>query len=121
MKPFATLATGTLLATLLSAPAIGQPAAPLADIQPVPPGETLRPSSVRAVQQRLQTMGFYRGATDGVWGLNTQTAIEQFQQSRGLQPTGQLTPATIAAMGLSPVSLTYPPITMCCWASFAAS
>jgi peptidoglycan hydrolase-like protein with peptidoglycan-binding domain len=42
-------------------------------------------------------------------GQTTQTAIGQFQQHRGLQATGQLNPATIAAMGRSPDSLTYPP------------
>ena len=109
MKPFATLATGTLLAALLSASAIGQPAAPLTHIQSATPNESLRPSSVRAVQQRLHTLGFYRGAIDGVCGQGTQTAIGEFQQNRGLHPTGRLNPATIAAMGLSPDSLTYPP------------
>jgi peptidoglycan hydrolase-like protein with peptidoglycan-binding domain len=43
---------------------------------------------------------------DGVWGQSTQSAIERFQQGRGLQPNGQLNPATLGAMGLSPDSLT---------------
>jgi peptidoglycan hydrolase-like protein with peptidoglycan-binding domain len=72
---------------------------------PVPPAETLRQSSVRTIQERLRSLGFYRGAVDGVWGQTTQRAIEQFQQNRGLQPNGQLTPATITAMGFAPDSL----------------
>lgn len=74
---------------------------------PVPPAETLRPASVRILQERLRNLGFYSGGVDGVWGQSTQGAIGQFQQNRGLQPNGQLTPATIAAMGLSPNSLAY--------------
>ena len=67
----------------------------------VPPPETLRPSSVRALQSRLRALGFYSGAVDGVWGQGTQAAIERFQQSRGLQPNGQLNPLTVNALGLS--------------------
>jgi peptidoglycan hydrolase-like protein with peptidoglycan-binding domain len=74
---------------------------------PPPPADRLRPSSVRAVQERLRTLGFYTGGVDGVWGQSTQNAVGQFQQNRGLQPSGQLTPATVTAMGLSPNALAY--------------
>jgi peptidoglycan hydrolase-like protein with peptidoglycan-binding domain len=74
---------------------------------PVPPANTLQQSSVRTIQERLRSLGFYTGAVDGVWGQSTQGAIEQFQQNRGLQPNGQLTPATVTAMGLTPDSLAY--------------
>jgi peptidoglycan hydrolase-like protein with peptidoglycan-binding domain len=74
---------------------------------PVPPAETLRQSSVRTIQERLRSLGFYRGAIDGIWGQSTQSAVEQFQQNRGLQPNGQLTPATVTAMGLTPDALAY--------------
>jgi peptidoglycan hydrolase-like protein with peptidoglycan-binding domain len=74
---------------------------------PVPPAETLRQSSVRTIQERLSNLGFYRGAVDGIWGQSTQSAVEQFQQNRGLQPNGQLNPATVTAMGLTPDSLAY--------------
>jgi peptidoglycan hydrolase-like protein with peptidoglycan-binding domain len=74
---------------------------------PMPPSDTLRPSSVRVVQQRLRSLGFSNGSVDGVWGQSTQAAVEQFQQNRGLQPNGQLTAATITAMGLPPDSLAY--------------
>jgi peptidoglycan hydrolase-like protein with peptidoglycan-binding domain len=73
----------------------------------VPPGETLRPGSVRAVQSQLRHLGFYTGNVDGVWGQGTQSAIERFQQGRGLQPNGQLNPATVSAMGLPPDAVTY--------------
>ena len=74
---------------------------------PMPPPETLQPGSIRALQDRLRSLGFYTGGVDGVWGQSTERAIAQFQQNRGLQPTGQLTPATVSSMGLSPNSLAY--------------
>ncbi|HWL82055.1 MAG TPA: peptidoglycan-binding domain-containing protein [Roseomonas sp.] len=63
---------------------------------------------MRNLQGRLRALGFYRGATDGVWGPGTQAAIERFQQGRGLQATGQLNPATAQAMGLDPNNLEAP-------------
>jgi len=72
-----------------------------------PPPDQLRPSSVQAIQSRLRSAGFYNGPVDGVWGQGTQVAIVQFQQARGLQPNGQLNPATITALGLTPDVLAY--------------
>ncbi len=66
---------------------------------------TLSRAAVRNVQSRLRTLGFYRGRVDGAWGAGTQAAIERFQQGRGLQPTGQINPATAQAMGLDPNNL----------------
>jgi peptidoglycan hydrolase-like protein with peptidoglycan-binding domain len=66
---------------------------------------TLSRAAVRNVQFRLRTLGFYRGQVDGTWGAGTQAAIERFQQGRGLQPTGQINPATAQAMGLDPNNL----------------
>ena len=74
---------------------------------PPPPADTLRPASVRALQERLRSLGFYTGSVDGVWGQSTQNAVGQFQQSRGLQPNGQLTQTTVNAMGLAPNALVY--------------
>jgi peptidoglycan hydrolase-like protein with peptidoglycan-binding domain len=66
---------------------------------------TLSRGAVRNVQSRLRALCFYRGQVDGAWGAGTQTAIERFQQGRGLQPTGQINPATAQAMGLDPNNL----------------
>jgi peptidoglycan hydrolase-like protein with peptidoglycan-binding domain len=87
---------GSLLAVPTAAPA-----------PPPLPGGQLRPGSVQAIQARLRSLGFYNGPVDGVWGGGTQAAIERFQQGRGLQPNGQLNPATVAAMGLGPDVLAY--------------
>ena len=86
--------------------AAGQPGTPGA-MSPASSAATsgaLSPDAVRAVQTRLQQLNFYSGGVDGVWGAETQAAIERFQQGRGLQATGQLNPATISALGLDPNS-----------------
>jgi len=76
-------------------------------VAPLPPPEGLRQSSVRSIQSQLRRLGFYNGSVDGVWGSSTQSSVEQFQQNRGLQPNGQLNPATIEAMGLAPDAVAY--------------
>ena len=65
----------------------------------------LEPAVIHGVQQRLRVMGFYRGAADGIWGPVTQNALIEFQKSRGLDATGDLTPATASVMGLNPNNL----------------
>jgi peptidoglycan hydrolase-like protein with peptidoglycan-binding domain len=87
----------------LLAPA--QPTTAAANVAP-PAGGNLSRASVQAIQSRLRDLNFYNGPTDGIWGAETQQAIERFQQGRGLQPNGQLNPATIAALGLDPNTLT---------------
>jgi peptidoglycan hydrolase-like protein with peptidoglycan-binding domain len=62
------------------------------------------PTSVRTVQNRLRQLGFYDGASDGVWGRATQVSLERFQRARGLQVSGQLNTATVNAMGLDPAA-----------------
>ncbi|WP_084112542.1 peptidoglycan-binding domain-containing protein [Belnapia moabensis] len=81
-------------------PAPGTPAAMATD--------PLSPAAVRNIQNRLRAMNFYRGPVDGAWGAGTQSAIERFQQGRGLQATGQVNPATAAALGLDPNNLAAP-------------
>ncbi|MDB5374893.1 MAG: pdcA [Belnapia sp.] len=73
-----------------------------------PATDPLSPAAVRNIQSRLRAMNFYRGPVDGAWGAGTQSAIERFQQGRGLQSTGQVNPATAAALGLDPNNLTAP-------------
>jgi peptidoglycan hydrolase-like protein with peptidoglycan-binding domain len=83
------------------------PSALLAPPPPSLPPDHLAAASVRAVQAQLRTLGFYRGATDGVWGPATGAALESFQRGRGLMPDGQLGPATVASLGLTPDALVY--------------
>jgi peptidoglycan hydrolase-like protein with peptidoglycan-binding domain len=41
---------------------------------------------VRELQQRLKKAGFYQGEIDGIWGPQTQAAIEAAQQAFNIQP-----------------------------------
>ena len=80
---------------------VAQPAQPPAAASSgVVAPEILNAAAVRNLQQRLRSLGFYRGAIDGLWGPGTQAGIERFQQGRGLQATGQINPATLQALGL---------------------
>ena len=82
-------------------------ATPAAAPAPPPPADHLMPASVRTVQARLRTLGFYAGAVDGVWGEGTAVGLVNFQRARGLQPDGELGPATITALGVAPEVLAY--------------
>ncbi len=81
--------------------------------QPAPPGlvytQPLSPTAMRAVQDRLRAAGAYGGRLDGVWGPDSQAALERFQQRHGLQVSGRLNPATAATLGLRPAELLTPP------------
>ncbi|HET8996676.1 MAG TPA: peptidoglycan-binding domain-containing protein [Acetobacteraceae bacterium] len=62
--------------------------------------QPLAPSAVQSVQSRLRSAGDNRGRIDGMWGPDSVTALERFQQTHGLQTTGQLNPATVATLGV---------------------
>ncbi len=89
-------------ADFLAAAPPGVPTAPGAAVEP------LSREAIRAVQSRLNRLGFYSGRIDGIWGPSMQGALQRFQQGRGLQATGQLNPATVTALGLDPNNLAAP-------------
>jgi len=68
-------------------------------------GNSLDRNVIRGIQRRLSQSGFSAGRADGVWGPSTQRALMRFQQSRGLEASGQLNPTTISALGLDPNNL----------------
>lgn len=41
------------------------------------------PASKRAIQQRLRSYGYYRGAIDGVYGPGTRAALEAYARDNG--------------------------------------
>lgn len=59
------------------------------------------PAIVRQAQERLMSEGFDPGAVDGRLGPQTRQGLKDFQQSKGLEPSGQLDPQTIVALGIS--------------------
>ena len=58
-------------------------------------------STIRNVQQALNSRGFNAGPIDGQYGAATQDAVRRFQQASGLPATGELTPSTLSALGVS--------------------
>jgi hypothetical protein len=55
---------------------------------------------VTALQNALKKAGFQPGAVDGIFGPNTEAALEAFQKAHGLQVDGILGPKTRAALRL---------------------
>ncbi|AEI63122.1 peptidoglycan-binding protein [Corallococcus macrosporus] len=68
-------------------------------------GPTLRNGArgepVRALQQRLNQLGFSSGTADGVFGPKTLSAVKAFQQSRGLTADGIVGPKTWDKLGIN--------------------
>jgi peptidoglycan hydrolase-like protein with peptidoglycan-binding domain len=64
-----------------------------------PAAAALSPEQVRRVQQRLVEVGHDPGTVDGIMGGRTRDALRSFQQSRGLEPTGEPDGRTLAELG----------------------
>ena len=62
-------------------------------------------ATVRKIQEALKRDGYNAGPTDGVMGLQTQTAIKQYQVDKNL-PVGNLNLKTLESLGLKDV-ITY--------------
>lgn len=99
MRVPSSAAIAAVFVAAVALPAAAQPAPP-ASPPPLTYTQPLAPSGVLAVQQRLQQQGAYSGRIDGLWGPDSQSALERYQQTRGLQVTGQLNQATLATLGL---------------------
>jgi peptidoglycan hydrolase-like protein with peptidoglycan-binding domain len=67
--------------------------------------QPLSPDAVRLVQGKLHELVGYNGPMDGNWSPASQAALRNFQQTRGLQVSGEMNPATAATMGLDPAEL----------------
>lgn len=48
-----------------------------------------------AMQHILQTIGFYNGKIDGVWGTKTEEALHAFQREQGIHVDGNISAKTI--------------------------
>jgi len=62
------------------------------------PSPTVDTTSVSAMQQRLQELGYYTGTVDGLSGPGTRSAVTLFQQQHNLQADGIYGPATAAVL-----------------------
>lgn len=59
-----------------------------------------RGDEVRRIQKKLKSLGYYKGAVDGVFGTGTQKAVRDFQKSCGIEADGIAGPKTIRYLGL---------------------
>lgn len=57
-------------------------------------------SQVRTIQTKLKNWGYYSGEVDGIYGAQTQRAVEYFQRKNGLSADGVAGPATLKALGM---------------------
>ena len=62
--------------------------------------------AVKALQNRLDTLGYYNGAVNGDFGNNTLNGVTLFQNLNGLKPDGVAGTATLEAI-FSPDAKTY--------------
>lgn len=60
-----------------------------------------RGEEVRQIQKKLKELGIYSGSVDGIYGVQTQKAVRQFQKSRGLTADGIAGPKTLLYLGIS--------------------
>jgi len=58
----------------------------------------LRGDDVRDLQDRLATLGFNSGRTDGIFGPSTETAVRDFQRNYGLPPDGIVAVKSVRAL-----------------------
>lgn len=82
----------------MGTPGAGAPGA--SGLSPTPGSSAVREDqeSIRQAQQQLQSAGFTPGPINGVMNEETRTALQQFQQSKGLTASGQLDQETWAAL-----------------------
>ena len=59
------------------------------------------PDVVKQAQEKLSAAGMDAGQADGKLGPKTQAAVKEYQQSKGIQASGQLDRQTLAALGVS--------------------
>jgi peptidoglycan hydrolase-like protein with peptidoglycan-binding domain len=55
-------------------------------------------ADVTRLQERLRAIGLFSGAVDGVFGRETEAAVQQAQRNYNLEPDGIVGPATWEAL-----------------------
>ena len=65
-------------------------------------------ATTAAIQQTLKLAGFWDGPVDGIWSDALTEAVQEFQTALGVEPTGSVDAATIAAFQEALSQLTQP-------------
>ncbi len=60
----------------------------------------LTPNIVRKIQRALQLQGFYQGSIDGIWDIESKSAIRAYQKEKGLAVTNKLSIETMKSLGI---------------------
>ncbi len=55
---------------------------------------------IRSVQRALQAEGFYKGPIDGIWGIESKSAVRAYQRAKGLPVAGLISLATMESLGI---------------------
>lgn len=55
---------------------------------------------VKSIQRKLSSLGYYKGAIDGIYGNGTKSAVTAFQRNCGITADGICGPQTLLYLGL---------------------
>ena len=73
------------------------------------PPERMRLATVKAVQERLNALGYEAGEVDGILGGGTRAALRAFQADRDLVADGHLDGEVLEALEIDPAAVVPPP------------
>lgn len=96
MKHSVLLAVLLIVAACTRSPVATAP--PMESAAPATASVPQATAEVRDAQVQLRAIGMYDGVVDGIYGQDTQSAVERFQRNRGLPVTARLDSATTAAL-----------------------
>lgn len=57
-------------------------------------------SEVKSIQNKLKSLGYYKGSVDGIYGTQTKNAVIAFQRNCGITVDGIAGPQTLLYLGL---------------------
>ena len=60
-----------------------------------------RGDEVKKIQTKLKNWGYYTGEVDGIYGVNTEKAVKNFQSKNGLKVDGIVGDETLKALGIT--------------------
>lgn len=63
-----------------------------------------RGQEVRQIQQKLKSFGYYKGSVDGIFGVQTKSAVTAFQKNCGITADGIAGPKTLKYLGITAAS-----------------